>query len=388
MELRIGINNRRKQFTGIGRDHLCDFQYGVQYQFPYPVRGGQLESTSCGLTEERSDGLIGLKPFHCAKYVILHHGQREAGNLRREVYALASAEVEQLLTIVICHLSCPTSSISPICLKEAEREVRGEQSIPLSFPASLRKEQTYSGSGKLHVYGAVGALKRSVMLGESLLLELLDNLVGCQVAPFGVVLGLAQLDHANQMTLDVAAGNQTNEVCTGKPTVNEQIVESDAALDGILHHLNGLFNLRHRVLLDAFLDSLSAMILAVSGFALLVRQSLLLVRLAALLAMKREIEKQLAHAIAQKQRQTFVAEDTLMLDMREYLADKLTLTSTLWSVSVIDDQADRLVMLSLCAAADLTQQLEVHRIQQLAPLDITIIHKTIEHVLLTTEQAA
>ena len=147
-------------------------------------------------------------------------------------------------------------------------------------------------------------------------------------------------------------------------------------------------NLRHRVLLDAFLDSLSAMILAVSGFALLVRQSLLLVRLAALLAMKREIEKQLAHAIAQKQRQTFVAEDTLMLDMREYLADKLTLTSTLWSVSVIDDQADRLVMLSLCAAADLTQQLEVHRIQQLAPLDITIIHKTIEHVLLTTEQAA
>ena len=35
MELRIGINNRRKQFAGIGRDHLCDFQDGVQYQFPY-----------------------------------------------------------------------------------------------------------------------------------------------------------------------------------------------------------------------------------------------------------------------------------------------------------------------------------------------------------------
>ena len=32
MELRIGINNRRKQFAGIGRDHLCDFQDGVQYQ--------------------------------------------------------------------------------------------------------------------------------------------------------------------------------------------------------------------------------------------------------------------------------------------------------------------------------------------------------------------
>ena len=44
--------------------------------------------------------------------------------------------------------------------------------------------------------------------------------------------------------------------------------------------------------------------------------------------------------------------------------------------------------MTLCIAANLTQQLEVHRIQQLAPLDITVIHKTIEHVLLTTEQAA
>ena len=32
MELRIDINNRRKQFAGIGRDDLCDFQYGVQYE--------------------------------------------------------------------------------------------------------------------------------------------------------------------------------------------------------------------------------------------------------------------------------------------------------------------------------------------------------------------
>ena len=104
--------------------------------------------------------------------------------------------------------------------------------------------------------------------------------------------------------------------------------------------------------------------------------------------MKREIEEQLAHAIAQKQRQTFVAKYGLVLKVRENLADELTLTSALRSVSVIDNQADRLVMLNLRTAADLTQQLEVHRIQQLAPLDITVIHKTIEHVLLTTEQAA
>ena len=159
-------------------------------------------------------------------------------------------------------------------------------------------------------------------------------------------------------------------------------------LDGVLHHLDGLGNLRHRILLDAFLDSLSAMILAIPCFALPVRQSLLLVWLTAFFTMKREIEEQLAHAIAQKQRQTFVAKDGLVLKVRENLADELTLTSALRSVSVIDNQADRLVMFSLGAAADLTQQLEVHCIQQFAPLDITVIHKTIEHVLLTTEQAA
>ena len=388
MELRIGINNRRKQFAGIGRDHLCDFQDGVQYQFPYPVRCGQFESTSCGFTEERSDGLVGLKPFHRAKYVVLHHGQREAGNLCREVYALTSAEVEQLLAIVISHLGSPAGSVRPVCFEETEREICCEQSVPMPIPASLREEQAHGGTCKLHVDSAVGALQCPIVLGEAQLLELHYNLVGCQVAPLGMVFGLSQFDHTNQMTLDVSAGNQANEVCTGKPAVNEQIVESDAAFDGVLHHLDGLVNLRHRVLLDAFLDSLSAMVLAISDFALPVRQSLLLVWLAALLAMKREIEEQLTHAIAQKQRQTFVAKDSLVLKVREHLADELTLTPALWSVSVIDNQADRLVMLSLCAAADLTQQLEVHRIQQLTPFDITIIHKTIEHVLLTTEQAA
>ena len=388
MELRIGINNCRKQLAGIGRDHLCDFQDGVQYQFPYPVRGGQLESTSSGFAEECSDGLVGLKPFHRAKYVVLHHGQREAGNLCREVYALTSAEVEQLLAIVISHLGSPAGSVRPVCFEETEREIGCEQSIPMSIPASLREEQAHGGTCKLHIDSAVGAPQCPIVLGEALLLELLDDLVGCQVAPLGVVFGLSQFDHTNQMALDVSAGNEFHKVCTGKPTVNEQIVESDAALDGVLHHLDGLVNLRHRVLLDAFLDSLSAMILAIPCFALLVRQPLLLVRLAALFAMKREIEEQLAHAIAQKQRQTFVAKDGLVLKVRENLADELTLTSALRSVSVIDNQADRLVMLSLCAAADLTQQLEVHRIQQLAPFDITIIHKTIEHVLLTTEQAA
>jgi hypothetical protein len=37
---------------------------------------------------------------------------------------------------------------------------------------------------------------------------------------------------------------------------------------------------------------------------------------------------------------------------------------------------------------DFLQQLEIHRVKQLAPLDIAIIHKTIKHVLFTNEHFA
>ena len=130
------------------------------------------------------------------------------------------------------------------------------------------------------------------------------------------------------------------------------------------------------------------MVLSETGLPLLVRQSLLPVWLSSFLTMKREVEHQLAQTVGIKQSQALVAKDGLVLNMGEYLADELTLTSALGGIRVIDNQTDRPVILSLAATADLPQQLEVHCVEQLTPLNVTIIHKTIEHVLLTTEQAA
>ena len=388
MELRIDINNCRKQFAGISRDDLSDFQYGVKYQFPYPVRYRQLESTCSGFAEKLPDGLVCLKPFYRAKYIVLHHRQRKAGNLSREVYALALSKIQQYLHVAICHLSRPTSSVRPVCLEEAEREVCGEQSVPLPLPATLREKETHGGTCKLDIDGTVAALQRCVVLDESFLLQALDDLAGIQVAPFGMVLGLAKLNHAQQVALDMTACNESDEVRIGKPAVNEQIVEADTASDGILHHLDGLVGLLHRVLPDALLDSLSTMVLSETSLPLLVRQSLFPAWFPSFLAMKGEVEHQLAQTIGIKQSQTLVAKDSLMLNMGEHLADELTLASALGSIRVIDNQTDSPVILSLAATADLPQQLEVHHIEQLAPLNVTIIHKTIEHVLLTTEQAA
>ncbi len=161
---------------------------------------------------------------------------------------------------IICHLGSPAHGVSPVCLEESEREVCGEQPVPLPLPASLGEEQADGGSRELHIDGAVGALQCPVVLCKPLLLELRDNLVGRQIPPLGVVLGLAKLNHAYQMAFDVAARYEPHEGSTGKPAVNEQIVESDAAPDGILHHLYGLVALLHVVLPDTLFHALARVV--------------------------------------------------------------------------------------------------------------------------------
>ena len=82
------------------------------------------------------------------------------------MYTLALAEIQQLLAVVICDLGSLAYGVRPVCLEVTEREVCGEQSVPL-----------------------------------------------------GVELGLAKLNHAYQMALDVAAHYKPHEGSTGKPAV-------------------------------------------------------------------------------------------------------------------------------------------------------------------------
>ena len=101
-----------------------------------------------------------------------------------------------------------------------------------------------------------------------------------------------------------------------------------------------------------------------------------------------EPKEKLAQSISIKQSHALIAKDGLVQDMGEHLSDELTLASALRIVRIINNQTDGTLMGCVGTAADLTHQLEVHGIQQFAPLNVTIIHKTIEHVLLTTEQTA
>ena len=71
------------------------------------------------------------------------------------------------------------------------------------------------------------------MLGKSLILELFDDLVGRR-RPTWCGIGLTKFYHAYQVALDMAIGNEFHKVCTGKPPINEQIVETDAVLEALL----------------------------------------------------------------------------------------------------------------------------------------------------------
>jgi len=300
MELRILIDNRGKQLTGISRDKLGYCQDGIHYKFPYLVRYGQLESVIGDLREQSREGFIRLKTLYRTQYVILHHGERKTGNLCREMYRLTFAHIEQSLAILIGYFRGPSNSVSPICFQEAEGQIRCKKTVPLVFPTSLAEEQTDGGTGELHIDSAVCALECLVMLAESKFLKILDNLLGIHITIFGVVFRFAEFYHSQGIALDVAAGDKTDKVGIRKPAVAQEIIEADTVLDGVLNHLDGLIGFLLFVLFDAFSHDFILMTLRKTSFPLFVRESLLPFWILTFFSMERKVEHELAEPICEE----------------------------------------------------------------------------------------
>lgn len=301
---------------------------------------------------------------------------------------LASAKVQKGLAIAICTFRSPTHGVNPVGLKETEFHVSGEQSLPLPIAPMLAEEQSDCCPGILHIDGATGTLERGIMLAEPELVELLDNLLGCQLPIWGLVSCLAHLDHANQVAFDVPGGDQLDKSSIGKPAVNQEVIESDAAFDCVFCHLDGLVGLLHAILLDAFLNGLSAVVFTKSGLAFLRGQSLWLVFPLPPLPMQGEVEHQLAGSIREEKRKALVANDAALQDMRPHAANQFSVLTCLGGIRVVDNQTYGLVMRGSACMLHLPYQLEIHRIEQLAPSDIAVIHETVEHVLFTGKQTA
>lgn len=385
MELRIFLNNGGEQLLGVSRDDLRDFKDNFLDKFPYPVHNGHLESTANDVVEESANGFVGFKTLHRREDVVLYHRQREAGYLCREVSRLAFAHVQQSLAIMVGDFGGPSHRVDPVSIEELEREVCGEQPIPTALAAALAEEQPDGSASVLYVDSTVGAPEYLAVLAEALLLESFDDLRGVQPAEPGLIGRIAQLDHAQEMARDVTTGNQTNELGVGEPAVHQQVIEAIALEDGHLHHFDSLVCLLHEVLLAALLDSLAAIVVAHPGVPFLFRQSLLLVGILTLLAMEGEVDERLADAVGIQQREALEAEYALVYDMRVDPADELRLLATLWRICIIQYQAPRPFGTGIAELLNLADQMTADAPEYRAPVDITIIYKTIEHVLLTNK---
>jgi len=387
MELFITIKQSIKQFTGIGRYQFRYFQNGIQYKFPYFVRYGQFERVTSGFCKKFADGFVRFKSFYCAEDVVLHHRECYVCNLCGEVDGPASAEAKQAFTVMVSDFSYPAPAIQAVSLKETQRCICRQQTIPLSLVPSLAEVKANGRAGKFDINHTVCTFEGGIVFAESEFMKFPNNLFGSKIPVFSLVSCFAQFNHSQQITFDMPTGYQTDKVRIGKPTVHQQIVKAKASLNGILHHLDGFVGLLHRVLFDSLVHFLTCMTLVISAVAFFISEPLFAVGVFAFLTMQRKIEQHLTHSIGQEQGKAFVTKYALLLDVREHLADELTLLSAFRSICIIYNQTNRLVMRH-GAAMDFLQQLEIHCVKQLAPLDIAIIHKTIKHVLFTNEHFA
>ena len=164
------------------------------------------------------------------------------------------------------------------------------------------------------------------------------------------IVGFAQFNHAQQVTLDMSAGNETHKLSVCKPAIYEQVIKANTSLDGILDHIYGLVCLLHQIFIHTLFYRLPFVVLGIASFALLSSKSLNLLLVLSLLTMKREIEKELANAIGQHHGQTLITKDALLMNMRPDSSYEFGRHTSLRCISIINNQTNRLVMMNSCAA--------------------------------------
>lgn len=253
MDNRITFDEISQHLCSIYRVTLCSFQNEVQNDSPYFVRYGQLESVIGNLCKETTDGFIRFKSLHCTQDVILHHCQSEASNLSGKMNRLAFTKVQQGFTILVCNFGCPSSGINTIRFKEAKRKVCSQQPIPVSFASSLAKEQTDWHTIQLNVHCTIGTAKHFVVFACLFLMQVFDDLLGIHLTMLRCIVGFAQFNHAQQVTLDMSAGNETHKLSICKPAIYKQVVETHTSFDSILDHIYGLVCLLHKVFIHTLL---------------------------------------------------------------------------------------------------------------------------------------
>lgn len=159
------------------------------------------------------------------------------------------------------------------------------------FPSSFTEEDADFPISIFGIYISIMTIQLAAVLDWPLFFQSFDD-AGCvQVAKSGLTSGLAHFHHAYQMAFQMPWTDEVQQILTSKPTVNQQIIKSYAFPYGFSDHFNGTVNLALPVFLYTGVDcGIPVTFLVEACFPLLVGQPLLLLRVLAFLAMKREVK--------------------------------------------------------------------------------------------------
>ncbi len=382
------IHEHIKDLFILDIEALCDFADDFKYHIPYSLSESTFHATFGSIHKESSNGFVVGETLSCGEYVVLHGCDGGHCNLRGEVPHLVLAQSEVPLTLLKDDFQGPTFGVNPVGFEEVELPVCGNESVPLAPLVTLAEEQTDVAACKGHVDSDVVASQTTAILAPFLgLVKDGHELVGGVLVTFICVLRLAHLDHSKIVASDVTRSDKQDVFCTGEPAVGQHVVEMDLALDNATYHLNHQGNLALVVFLNAH-GSMGAfrMFLGETRIKLLLLQTV--VPLLAFLSDKGEVEQHLANTVSDADEQPLETEHHRVRHMRVYLADKLSLDTTLGIVRVIDHQANRLSTLTRPAFLGLVPKLERDSGENLAPVIRLIGDKSVEHILPAVKQAA
>ena len=270
---------------------------------------------------------------------------------------------------------------------EFKFRVSCNQRVLVRLLISLCKEQAYLTTSELNIYGDVVATKTTAVLAFPLgMVKMSDKRLSGIVLAVVVVFCLAHLNHAKVVALDVAGGNEIEDLCTCEPAICEDVVKVYLSGNKTLYHLYHERNLTLVILLDTFSRmAFRLAFLSESGIKLLLLQVIHTVL--APLANKTEVHEHLSGSVSNTKEQTLEAENHLMLNMGEHLPDHLRLDASLRIVRIVNHETYWSLVIPLSVSQSLAPELGSDINEDAAPVVVLPRKETIEQVLATAGNA-
>ena len=366
---------------------FCYLADNLQYHIPDSLCESKFHAAHGSIFKQSADGLVVRETSGGREQVILHGGDGGHCDLRGEVAHLVLPKSQVLLPFFEYDFQGPTHRVNPVGFNEIELSVGGYESIPLGPLSAFAEKQSYVSSGKGDIHCDIVASQTLAVLASLLgVVEKSDELIGGKLLPIIRVLGAAHLNHAKVVALDMAGGNEPDNLSTGEPTVSQYIVEVNLLLDNTLYHLYHKGNLTLVVLFDTLgCLGVFCVLLCETGIKLLLLQAVVL--FLAFLADEGEVYQHLALAVGDAEEECLEAKHHGMRYMREHLTDELCLHTALGIVCVINHKAYGTGGLRGTLLLNLAPELPRNGGQNLAPVISVSRKETIKRVALAAEQA-